>query len=192
MELFCSVFSRIQTEYGEMLSISSNIPLYSVWLRENMDQNNAKYRLFHAVPCFNYKKSSNYLLRKLKLKIMSVSNCFNNKLSALLNGFHCFNFQERFLWWWCFTSIQFPIDNKLLPLFDTPLQTMCMENIEFQEFKYISTKNSLNCHYLLILSLFTVGMPWCWYFAGHFLKFPNHSQRITRKAASAVNQGIVT
>ena len=38
-----------------------------------MDQNNAKYRLFHAVPCFNYKKSSNYLLRKLKLKIICLS-----------------------------------------------------------------------------------------------------------------------
>ena len=38
IELFWSVFSRIQTEYGEILRISP----YSVWMRENTDQNNSK------------------------------------------------------------------------------------------------------------------------------------------------------
>ena len=41
-ELFWSVFSRIRTEYGEILRISS----YSVRMRENTDQNNCKYGYF--------------------------------------------------------------------------------------------------------------------------------------------------
>ena len=41
-ELFWSVFSRIRTEYGEILRISS----YSVRMRENADQNNCKYGYF--------------------------------------------------------------------------------------------------------------------------------------------------
>ena len=39
LELFCSVLSRIRTEYGEIRSISQ----YSVRMRENMDQNNSEY-----------------------------------------------------------------------------------------------------------------------------------------------------
>ena len=38
-ELFWSVFSRIRTEYGEILRISP----YSVRMQENTDQNNSKY-----------------------------------------------------------------------------------------------------------------------------------------------------
>ena len=38
-ELFWSVFSRIRTEYGEILRISP----YSVRMRENTDQNNSEY-----------------------------------------------------------------------------------------------------------------------------------------------------
>ena len=41
-ELFCSVFSRIRTEYEEIWNISS----YSVRMRENADQNNSDYGLF--------------------------------------------------------------------------------------------------------------------------------------------------
>ena len=37
-EFFWSVFSRIVTEYGEILTI----PPYSVWMRENMDQKNSE------------------------------------------------------------------------------------------------------------------------------------------------------
>ena len=40
-ELFCSVFSRVRTEYGEILR---NFP-YSVRIRENPDQNNSEYGL---------------------------------------------------------------------------------------------------------------------------------------------------
>ena len=39
--LFWSAFSRIWTEYGEILCI----PPYSVRMRENADQNNSKYGL---------------------------------------------------------------------------------------------------------------------------------------------------
>ena len=38
-ELFWSAFSYIRTECGETLRISS----YSVWMRENADQNNSEY-----------------------------------------------------------------------------------------------------------------------------------------------------
>ena len=41
-ELFWSVFSLIRTKYGEIRSISP----YAVRMRENADQNNAKYRQF--------------------------------------------------------------------------------------------------------------------------------------------------
>ena len=42
LELFWSAFSRMRTEYGEILSISS----YSVLMRENADQNNSEYGEF--------------------------------------------------------------------------------------------------------------------------------------------------
>ena len=41
-ELFWSAFSRIRTEYGEILRISP----YSVQMRENPDQNNSEYGHF--------------------------------------------------------------------------------------------------------------------------------------------------
>ena len=41
-ELFWSVFSRIRTEYGEIL----RIPPYSVRIQENTDQNNSEYGHF--------------------------------------------------------------------------------------------------------------------------------------------------
>ena len=44
-ELFCSVFSCIGTECGEILLISQ----YSVWMREDTDQKNSKYRHFYTV-----------------------------------------------------------------------------------------------------------------------------------------------
>ena len=45
-ELFLSVFSHIQTEYGEIRSISP----YSVQMGENTDQNDYQYRHFsHSV-----------------------------------------------------------------------------------------------------------------------------------------------
>ena len=44
-ELFWSTFSRIRTEYEEILRISR----YSVQMRENADQNNSEYDTFYAV-----------------------------------------------------------------------------------------------------------------------------------------------
>ena len=43
-EFFCSIFSRIWTEYGEILRIS----LYSVRMRRNMDQKNSEYGHFSS------------------------------------------------------------------------------------------------------------------------------------------------
>ena len=47
-ELFWSVFSRIRTEYGEILRISP----YSVRMRENTDQNNSEYGPFSRSDAF--------------------------------------------------------------------------------------------------------------------------------------------
>ena len=47
-ELFWSAFSRIRTEYGEILRISP----YSVRMRENMDQNKSEYG--HFLHCAYY------------------------------------------------------------------------------------------------------------------------------------------
>ena len=44
-EFFCSAFSRIQTEYGDLRSKSP----YSVRMRENLDQKYSEYGHFHAV-----------------------------------------------------------------------------------------------------------------------------------------------
>ena len=41
-EVFLSVFSRIRTEQGEVIRIST----YSVRMQENVDQNNSKYGQF--------------------------------------------------------------------------------------------------------------------------------------------------
>ena len=41
-ELFWSAFSRIRTEYGEILRISP----YSIRMRENVDQNKSEYGYF--------------------------------------------------------------------------------------------------------------------------------------------------
>ena len=52
-ELFWSAFSRIWTEYGEILCISS----YWIRMRENADQNNSKYGHFlRSVILFHYPK----------------------------------------------------------------------------------------------------------------------------------------
>ena len=44
-ELFWSAFSRFRNEYGEIIRIS----MYSVWIRENADQNNSEYGHFSRV-----------------------------------------------------------------------------------------------------------------------------------------------
>ena len=49
-ELFCSVFSRIRTEYEEIRSISA----YSVRMQENTDQNNSEYEHFLRSDIFVY------------------------------------------------------------------------------------------------------------------------------------------
>ena len=53
-ELFWSTFSRIRTEYGEILCISP----YLVRMRENTDQNNSEYG--HFLRSANEKNFNNY------------------------------------------------------------------------------------------------------------------------------------
>ena len=57
-ELFWSVFSRIRTEYGEMLRISP----YSVRMRKNTDQNNSEYGHFCAVQILKYHSAEIWFL----------------------------------------------------------------------------------------------------------------------------------
>ena len=42
-EFFCSVFSRIPSEYGEMRNFFPYISPYTVRMRENTDEKNCKY-----------------------------------------------------------------------------------------------------------------------------------------------------
>ena len=56
-ELFWSVFSRIRTDYGEILRISP----YSVRMLENTDQNNSAYGQFFAVSSSHIEHSLKYL-----------------------------------------------------------------------------------------------------------------------------------
>ena len=61
-ELFWSRFSRIRTEYGEILRISP----YSVRMWENTDQNNSEYRHFLRSAALN----SLNLLEQVKIYLM--------------------------------------------------------------------------------------------------------------------------
>ena len=73
-ELFWSIFSRIWTEYGEILRISP----CSVPIQENTDQNNSEYGHFHAVEIeatnlINRKKQKNNE-RQLSVLLNNISN----------------------------------------------------------------------------------------------------------------------
>ena len=57
-ELFWFAFSRIWTEYGEILRISS----YSVWMRENVYQNNSKYgHVLHSDILLNHHDKKSHI-----------------------------------------------------------------------------------------------------------------------------------
>ena len=50
-EFFCSVFSHVRTEYGEVLRLSP----YSVRMRENKDKKNSEYgHLSHSESIWKY------------------------------------------------------------------------------------------------------------------------------------------
>ena len=65
-ELFWSEFSRIRTEYGDILLISP----YSVQMRENADQNNSEYR--------HFSRSG-----RMAVRGFSVQTGFENKLTII-------------------------------------------------------------------------------------------------------------
>ena len=84
-ELFWSVFSRILTEYGEIL-----ISPYSVRIRENTDQNNSEYGHFLRSP---YKKkrrrAAKFILPSWNSVLLTpVTGRANEKLSVLRYIFH--------------------------------------------------------------------------------------------------------
>ena len=61
-EFFLSVFSRIRTEYGEILRISQ----FSVRMRENNDQMNSEYGLFSRSVISGIPKNSDLKISYLK------------------------------------------------------------------------------------------------------------------------------
>ena len=71
-DLFWSAFSRLRTEYGEILGISP----YSVQMREKADQNNFKYGHFLRS---DYLLSTIFLLKK-NVKCFSFINALRNKV----------------------------------------------------------------------------------------------------------------
>ena len=77
-EFFWSVFSRIQTEYGKILSISPN----SVRMRENTDQKNSEYGHF----------SSSVPLEKFNAnKVWNITICLISKYITNLVGKYIIN-----------------------------------------------------------------------------------------------------
>ena len=75
-ELFWSAFSRIRTEYGEILCISP----YSVQMPENTDQNNSEYKHFSRSGHTQRRVSSKntretFTKRKRKFPISTVGVC---------------------------------------------------------------------------------------------------------------------
>ena len=60
-ELFSSAFSRIGTEYREIRSISP----CSVWMRENVGQNNSEYKHFSRSACLRYNTGKKNILHLL-------------------------------------------------------------------------------------------------------------------------------
>ena len=84
-ELFWSLFSRIWTEYEEILCISS----YSVRMRENANQNSSKYRHFlrsvrewHRRGKF-LKKKTNRITFLLRLIFQQNGQFFSNMIVTL-------------------------------------------------------------------------------------------------------------
>ena len=83
-ELFWSAFSRIRTEYGEILCISP----YSVRMSENTDQNNSEYKHFsrsgHTQRCVsskNTRKTFTKRRRKFPISIVGVCKVAQNSSS---------------------------------------------------------------------------------------------------------------
>ena len=79
LEFFWYLFSRIRTEYEEVLLIS----LYSVRMRENWDQKNSEYRHFsRSVIFFCFRKTSG-LRPAISLSIHFFSDAYHGVLSNL-------------------------------------------------------------------------------------------------------------
>ena len=85
-ELFWSEFSRIRTEYEEILCISQ----YSVQMRENTDQNNSEYGHFLGREIYVY--FSDYLEPSL---IWSDGNMFADQVKNMCFDWIHFNYFEE-------------------------------------------------------------------------------------------------
>ena len=82
-EFFWSVFFRSWTEYGDILRIS----LYSVRMRENMDQKNSEYGHFSR---------NAYDLQNTKLPKTGMKFIKNTKATtSVMNTYQKLNFQKR-------------------------------------------------------------------------------------------------
>ena len=75
LEFFWSVFSRVRTEYGEILRISP----YSVRMPENTDQKNSEYEHFSQSVCVS-KDQLQQCIHNRCSRITPVPNIFRKKL----------------------------------------------------------------------------------------------------------------
>ena len=87
-ELFWSAFSRVRTEYGEILRISS----YSVRIREKTDQKNSEY--VH----FSRSELHPYSLGLYKIYLLEIINLMKRRTGFILIGVIKYHFY--FKWWW--------------------------------------------------------------------------------------------
>ena len=93
-ECFWSVFSRIRTEYGEIRSIS----FYSVWMRENTDQENSEYRNFSRTELL-------ILIWKLVIVSLAITLLqFSGRKWQLYHKFYLMALSKK-IWFWGVTYI---------------------------------------------------------------------------------------
>ena len=124
-EFFWSVFSRNQTEYGEIRNVSP----YSVQMRKNTDQKNSEYRYFsRSVQCFMksilFHESVILQDRKHFLKLFQgevvyliLSGCFSCWVLFGQNGFPCLiAFKNSYLVFKIGQSASFPKKSSYLEI----------------------------------------------------------------------------
>ena len=103
-ELFWSLFFGIQTKYREILRISP----YSVWMSENMDQNNSKYGHFlRSVPNVvdDIKMDSRQTLMYSNMTLFSIIHCVKSvqmrsfwTLLQMVRFFPIFGLNMHLMW----------------------------------------------------------------------------------------------
>ena len=99
-ELFLSTFSRIRTEYGEILRISP----YSVRMRENEDQNNSEYGHF-------LRRARHFCIPSFKVSVFFFVDVANTDIQLISANSLCCTFALT-LFFSCFIKFSYSITQE--------------------------------------------------------------------------------